>query len=137
MKGLPARTQGIAAAGLMAVLVLSVFANETYSGPESAIFEFHFGAMTGQEGALQSSSLQDYRSGTARSLQEQIRRLMSQRPEVRITGVQHSGRRATVDVLYVKEGAWIFGMRYYLQKPVGRWLVDTDTTWTVATAART
>jgi hypothetical protein len=131
----PPRTQGIIAAGLMAILTLSVFASLPYSGPESSIYRFHLGVVSRDMDVVKDACLQDPTSGPARELLAQVEVLLANSQDVRINRVQRKGRAAVVEVVYLTRQFGPVVIPFYMEKPVGRWLVDADRTWGLAARA--
>jgi hypothetical protein len=132
----PPRTQGIIAAGLMAILTLSVFAPLTYSGPESSLKRYHEGIATGDLEAVKQASLQDPANGPARELLRQVEALMANSQQFRVFRIQREGRSAVVEMMYVTQQFGPVVIPFYMRKPVDRWKVDADRTWGLAARAR-
>jgi hypothetical protein len=128
MKGIPARTQGLVASGLMAILVLGVFANMTFTGPESTISELHVGILTADRDTVKGTVLQDTESGPARQLLGFVERLLATGAEYSVENVDSRGREAVVVVVYSSPRFGVFGVQYFLYKSRNRWLVDADKT---------
>ena len=128
MKGVPTRTQGLIASGLMAILVLSVFARSAYTGPESTLYQLHNGVLEGDYEAVKDTLLQDPRTAPAQNLILLIQRIFSGGAQIKEMRVGHAGRDAVVEVIYVSRALGVVGVRFYLQKPRSRWLVDADRT---------
>jgi hypothetical protein len=128
MDRMPARTQGIVASGLMAILVLSVFASSTYTGPESTIYQLHGGILTGDIEAVRQSMLQDPSTGPARELLGQVQLLLIQGASFGVGGVKSEGRDAIVLVVYSSPRFGVVGVEFFLHKSRSRWLVDADRT---------
>jgi len=133
----PPRTQGIIAAGLMAILTVSVFASLTYSGPESTLNRFHYGVATGDFSTIKSVSLQNPTSRPARELLRQIAALMADSRDYRVYRIQREGRKAVVEMLYVTRSFGPVVIPFVMQKPVDQWKVDADQTWGLAVQAPT
>lgn len=128
MKGIPARTQGIVASGLMAILVLGVFANLTFTGPESTIYELHYGILTANRETVKGTVLQSTESGPARQLLGFVERLLAAGATYNVQNVDSRGREAAVVVIYTSPRFGVFGVQYSLYKSRDRWLVDADKT---------
>src|SRR5690348_12780960 len=125
----PARTQGLVAAGLIAILTLSVFASLTYSGPESTLNRFHGGIASGDINLIKGACLQDPKSRPAQELLRQVAGLMSNSQDYRVYRIQRSGRTAVVEMVYATRQFGPVVIPFYMQKPVDKWLVDVDRTW--------
>jgi hypothetical protein len=136
MKPPPVRFQGVVAAGLMAILTLSVFASTAYSGPESTIFRFHEAVMDGDLEGVRGAFLQDPTVPPASDLVADVQLLLVQGAQIRVLMPAHQGRSATADVLYFRQGVGVFSVRYHLKKPTDRWLIDAAATWQGAVRAR-
>ncbi len=128
MKGIPARTQGLVASGLTAILVLSVFANSTFTGPESTIEELHYGILTGEPDTVKDTVLQDPTTAPARQLLGSIGQLLAAGAQYEVRGVQSKGRDAVVQVVYSSPQFGLIGIEFFLHKSRDRWLVDADRT---------
>jgi hypothetical protein len=128
MKAIPARTQGIVASGLMAIVVLGVFANMTFTGPESTIYELHYGLLTGDRDTVKGTVLQGTESGPARQLLAFVERLLGSGARYNVQNVDSRGREAVVVVIYSSPRFGVFGVQYVLYKSRNRWLVDADKT---------
>ena len=123
------RFQGIVAAGLMAILTLSVFASTAYSGPESTIFRFHEAIMDGDLEDVRDAFLQDPTVPPASDLVADVQLLLVQGAQIRVLMPAHQGRSATADVFYFRQGVGVLSVRYHLKKPTDRWLIDAAATW--------
>jgi hypothetical protein len=128
MKGIPARTQGLVASGLMAILVLSVFANSTFTGPESTIYELHYGVITGDPDTVKGTLLQDPSTGPASQLLSFMGQVLSTGARYEVRGVQSRGRDAVVLVVYSSPRFGLLGVQFFLHKSRSRWQVDADKT---------
>lgn len=132
----PPRTQGIIAAGLMAILVFSVFAPLTYSGPESALNRYHDGIAGADLDMVAEASLQDpSKSVPARELLRQVEGVMRNSQYHHVYRMQRQGRTAIVEMVYVTQRYGPVVIPFYMQKPAYRWKVDADRTWGLATQA--
>ena len=132
----PPRTQGIIAAGLLAILTVSVFATLTYSGPESALSRFHYGIVSGDLGLVRDSSLQDPKAGPARELLLQVQALIADSQYYHVYRMQRDGRRATVEMVYVTRSYGPVVIPFAMTKPSHRWRVDANATWGLVAQAR-
>ena len=128
MSQLPARTQGIIASGLLAILVLSVFAGSTYTGPESTIYRLHTAVATGDTQALRETLIQQPTTPPSRELLGFIAQLLSRKANVEIRQVQSQGRNAVVLVVYSSPSFGVVGVQFYMHKARRQWQVDTDKT---------
>ena len=137
MKGIPARTQGIVASGLISILVLGVFANLTFTGPESTIYELHFGLVTRDRETVKGTVLQSTESGPAQQLLGFIERLLAAGAKYNVQNVDSRGREAVVVVVYASPRFGVFGVQYFLYKSRNRWMVDADKTLGVLAARGT
>ena len=129
MKSLPRQTQGIMAAGLLAILTLLVFSLAQFGGPESALRAYHVAVSTRDTDSLRVLVLKDPEGASARQLQSLIERLIFAGQNAQILRVKRVGRDATLDVVYQSPQFGTVTMRFYVRKPGGRWLVDADATW--------
>lgn len=128
MKGIPARTQGLVASGLMAILVLSVFANSTFTGPESTIYELHYGILTRNPETVKVTVLQDTSTGPARELLGFVERMLAAGATFEVQDVRSRGRDAAVVVVYSSPRFGLIGVQFVLHKSRSRWQVDADRT---------
>ena len=135
MASLPVRTQGILAAGAMAILTLSVFVRSQYSGPETSVNIFHLGISQNDPKLVQSVVLQDIRSAPAQNLLTRVHDLIQVSDELNIRRVNHSNRRANVLVEYKSARYGVYLAEFYLQKPRGQWMIDADSTLGVMVGA--
>ncbi|HXH62512.1 MAG TPA: hypothetical protein VNI20_14295 [Fimbriimonadaceae bacterium] len=129
MKAVSRQTQGIVAAGILAILTVSVFAGAQYSGPESAVSRFHYGVATGNADTLRQVCLQSVQSPPAQNLIVQLDWLLKHSTDFRIIQVKRRGTESAVAVLYESPLAGTVIIEYFLQKPRGRWLIDVERTW--------
>ena len=133
-KGIPRQTQSIMAAGLIAVLTISVFAQARFSGPESAVRLYHYGIANRELETVKSVSLQDPKVGSARQLQAQVEKLFAFGGVPQIGPVQKRGRQAVVLVTYRSPRFQPVLLQFVMQKSRARWKVDTDATWGLSQA---
>jgi hypothetical protein len=133
MKGMPHRTQALVASGLMAVLVLFVFANSTYTGPESTVQQLHEAVVVGDSDTIKQVLLQDPASPPSVELLGYLREVLRRQPAIELRDVQSQGRNAMVLVVYASPQIGVIGLPYYLHKARDKWQVDADMTlgaWT-------
>ena len=132
MKGLPRQTQGIMAAGLMAILTVLVFSSAQFGGPESALHAYHVAVSSRDAEGLRTLILKDPEGPSARQLQALIEELISSGSSAQIHKVRRVGRDATLEVVYLSPELGTVALKFYVRKPGGRWLVDADATWRLA-----
>ena len=135
MKGLPRQTQSIIAAGLLAILTISVFAQARFSGPESAVRLYHYGIASRELETVKSSTLQDPGTGSARQLQAQVEQLFAYGGVPQIGSVQKRGREAVVLVTYSSPRFQRVSLQFVVVKSRAQWKVDTDRTWGLVSQA--
>jgi len=132
MKGLPRQTQSIMAAGLLAILTVSVFSEAQLGGPESALRAYHVAVISGDMDSLRMLVLKDPEGPSARQLQSLVERLVADGANAQIHEPRRVGRDATLDVVYKSPQFGTVALRFYVRKPGSRWLVDADATWRLA-----
>ena len=132
MKGLPRQTQSIMAAGLLAILTVLVFSKAQFGGPESAWQRYHVAVASGDTEALRGLVLRNSQGESAQQLQSFIGRLINAGSDAQIRRVRRIGRYATLDVVYQSPQYGTVAMQFYVKKPGGRWLVDAEATWRLA-----
>lgn len=136
MKGLPRQTQSIMAAGLMAILTISVFAQARFSGPESAVRLYLYGVANREPETIKTVSLQDPSAGSAQQLHAQVEWLYANGGTPQIGHVQKLGREAVVHVRFQSPRYRPYVLQFIVKKSRVKWKVDAERTWGLVSRAR-
>lgn len=121
--------RSVITSALLVVAVVPVFAALRDQGPQSTVTRY-LGAVLAtdskREGVL---ILQDVKYPSADNLRAHVRNLAADPARFEIKQAFVLGRKAVVDVEFVR---WDYGryvLRVILAKPVVRWKVETQATW--------
>ncbi len=123
-----ARNSSIAAAILLSLLTLTVFASEQKIGPESSVRLFQEAALSRNMEDLQRVVLQPIGTPTVAELQADVMQLQTWGAAVQMTRTTRFQDFVVVDAQYrLSNGEYVF-MAWVLRRDRGRWKVDSDQT---------